>query len=102
MHRGYSSWDLTQLISESGTSSGGSLSYCSQSTCSDCRNQAISVSAGFFVNHPVGSAATTASSSLLALPHSFRAAGLTDEQLVYGCPTVLARVLAPAASRRLL
>ena len=46
--------------------------------------------------------AAAASRSLLALPHSFRAAALTDEQLVYGCPTVLARVLAPAASRRLL
>ncbi len=47
-------------------------------------------------------AAAAASRSLLALPHSFRAAALTEEQLVYRCPTVLARVLAPAASRRLL
>jgi hypothetical protein len=45
---------------------------------------------------------TAASRSLLALPHSIRAAALTDEQLVYGCSTVLARVLAPAAFRRFL
>jgi hypothetical protein len=47
-------------------------------------------------------AAAAASRSLLALPHSIRAAALTDEQLVYGCSTVLARVLAPAAFRRFL
>ena len=47
-------------------------------------------------------AAAAASRSLLALPYSICAAALTDEQLVYGCPTVLARVLAPAASRGFL
>ena len=46
--------------------------------------------------------ATAASRSVLALPHSLRAAGVTDERLVYGRSTILARVLAPAASRRLL
>jgi reverse transcriptase-like protein len=43
--------------------------------------------------------AAAASRSLPPLPHSFRAAAIADEQLVYGCPTVPARVLAPAARR---
>jgi hypothetical protein len=46
--------------------------------------------------------APAASRPLLALPHSFRAAAVTDEQLVYGRSTVQARIFAPAASRRLL
>ncbi len=46
--------------------------------------------------------ATAASRSLLALPHSFRPAAVTLEQLVSGRPAILARVLAPAASCRLL
>ena len=40
--------------------------------------------------------------SVLALPQSFRAAGVTDEQLVYGRFAFLARVFAPAAPRRFL
>src|SRR5215472_5582894 len=44
--------------------------------------------------------ATAASCSLSALPDSFGAAAVTDEQLVYGRSTVLTRVLASAASRR--
>jgi hypothetical protein len=50
----------------------------------------------------VRSTTTTASRSLFALPHSFRAAAVTDEQLVYGRSALLARVFAPAASRRFL
>jgi hypothetical protein len=50
----------------------------------------------------VRSTTTTASCSRFALPHSFRAAAVTDEQLVYGRSTRLARVLAPAACRRFL
>jgi hypothetical protein len=46
--------------------------------------------------------APAASCSLFPLPHFFRAAAATDEQLVYRCSTVLACVLPPAASRRLL
>jgi len=46
--------------------------------------------------------AAAASRSLLTLPHSFRAAALTGEWLVYGCSTVLARVHAPSACCRLL
>jgi hypothetical protein len=50
----------------------------------------------------VRSTTTAASCSLFALPHSFRAAAVTDEQLVYGRSALLARVFAPAASRRFL
>jgi hypothetical protein len=46
--------------------------------------------------------ATAASCSLFALPHSFRTAAVTDEQLVYGRSALLTRVFAPAASRRFL
>jgi hypothetical protein len=46
--------------------------------------------------------AAAASRSLLTLPHSFRAAALTGQEFVSGRSTVLARVHAPAASRRLL
>ena len=38
----------------------------------------------------VRSAATAARRSLLALPHSFRTAADTDEQLVHACSAVLA------------
>ena len=46
-------------------------------------------------------AAAAASRSLLALPHSFRAAASAGQRLVDRCSTLLTRVFAPAASRRL-
>jgi hypothetical protein len=48
------------------------------------------------------STTSAASCSLFALPHSFGAAAVTDEQLVYGRSALLARVFAAAASRRFL
>ena len=45
---------------------------------------------------------TAASGSLFVLPHSFRTASGTGEQLVYGRPALLARVFSPTASRGFL
>ena len=47
-------------------------------------------------------AAAAAICSLFPLPCSFRATAGAGEQPVYGCSTALARILASAASRRLL
>jgi hypothetical protein len=89
-----------RLPSESRVGFASSFQYCYQALTT--QSGILSVIAIVHQSSGVRSTTTAASCSLFALPHSFRAAAVTDEQLVYGRSALLTRVFAPASSRRFL